>query len=531
MQMDFCLLKQKRQSFFIQLRKQGSQIRFQFLYSSISSCHNVIISVRLRNVLHEKKKFSKIEAERIYYMEETGTFPQLTGTSKSQYQTMTQTPVPRLITRLAVPTVVSMLVSSLYNMADTFFVARIGTSAGAAVGVVFSAMAVIQAVGFTVGMGSGSILSRLLGQQNTEAGNRVVSVGFFMAVFLGLCIAVPGLLFLDPFMLFLGSTETILPFAKSYAVWILTGAPLMCGSFFLNNILRAEGRAAFSMIGLTAGGFLNILLDPLLIFGFGMGTAGAGAATLVSQAVSFCILLQFFLRKKSASRISVRCFPPARDVFPQAGRIIANGFPSLCRQGLSSISVVMLNRRAALYGDAVVAGFAVVLRITMFVASVMIGIGQGFTPVAGFNYGAGKYSRVRAAYRFTLKSGFLLLAAASAVLFLFAPQVIAVFSGQREVVAAGTAILRWQCAALPFHAGIVTTNMLMQATGKTVTAAFLSSNRQGSFFLPLVLVLPAVFGLRGLEAVQGVSDFLSFLAAIPFAVSFLRKLKQKEDRN
>ncbi len=444
---------------------------------------------------------------------------------ETQFAKMTQTPIPALISRLAVPTVISMLVSSLYNMADTFFVSRIGTSAGAAVGIVFSVMAVIQALGFTIGMGTGSLLSRLLGQKDIDAADKIVSIGFFTAIFLGLCISVPGLIFLESFMVFLGSTPTILPFAKSYAFYILLGAPLMCGAFILNNILRAEGKAAFSMVGLTTGGILNILLDPIFIFVFGMGTAGAGAATLISQTISFCILLQFILRGKSVSRISVFNIPGSRQLFSSAVLITSTGFPSLCRQGLASISTMMLNRRASLYGDAVVAGFAIVLRITMFISSIMIGIGQGLTPVVGFNYGAGKFRRVRDAYFFTVATGFAILSVLSALLFIFAPEVIRAFSEKPEVIAAGTVVLHWQCMALPFHPVIISSNMLMQATGKIGTATFLSANRQGVFFIPLVIVLPALFGLSGLEIVQSIADLLSFLTAIPFAVIFLRKLK------
>lgn len=447
--------------------------------------------------------------------------------NEKQFLTMTQTPIPALISRLAVPTVISMLVSSLYNMADTFFVSRIGTSAGAAVGIVFSVMAIIQAAGFTLGMGTGSLLSRLLGKKDINAANRIVSIGFFTAFFFGLCVSIPGLVFIERLMVFLGASPTILPYAKSYASCILVGAPLMSASFVLNNILRAEGKAAFSMIGLTTGGILNIALDPLFIFKFGLGTIGAGAATLISQAISFCILLQFFLRKKSVSRISLFNIPFAATTFFSIAKIISTGFPSLCRQGLASVSTMMLNRRAALYGDAVVAGFSIVLRITMLISSIMIGIGQGMTPVAGFNYGAGDFKRVRQSYFFTVAAGGFILTALSFFLFIFAPEIIQAFSAQREVVSAGTAVLKWQSIALPLHAVIVTSNMILQATGKIIPATFLSSNRQGTFFIPLVLILPAVFGLPGLEAVQAISDVFSFLAAIPFAAYFLCKLENQ----
>ena len=308
-----------------------------------------------------------------------------------QFRKMTETPIPKLILSLAAPTILSMLITSIYNLADTFFVGQISTSASGAVGVVSSLMAIIQALGFMLGHGAGSIISRSLGSQNTQAANRFASTSFFTALAFGLILAVLGLATLPSFMMLLGSTETILPHACAYARPILMAAPLMMSSLVMNNILRYEGKANFAMIGLVTGGVLNIVLDPVFIFGFGMGTAGAGLATALSQSISFCILLSMFLRGKTVSqfRISAVTRSPA-----EFGTILMTGLPSFGRQGLNSIGGMLLNIAARSYGDAAVAGMSIVSRIFMFIISVAIGTGQGFQPVAGFNYGARKYRRV-----------------------------------------------------------------------------------------------------------------------------------------
>lgn len=319
----------------------------------------------------------------------------------SQFMKMTETPVPTLVLTLAGPTILSMLITSIYNLADTFFVGQISTSASGAVGVVSSLMAIIQALGFMLGHGAGTIISRSLGSQNDAAATRFASTSFFTALALGGLLGLGGLTFLSPFMMLLGSTETILPHACAYAVPILLAAPLMMSSLVMNNILRYEGKANLAMIGLVTGGILNILLDPVLIFGFGMGTAGAGVATALSQGVSFCILLFMFLRGKTVSRFRLGAITRSGSEF---GQILLGGLPSFGRQGLNSIGGMLLNIAARSYGDAAVAGMSIVSRIFSFMLSVALGVGQGFQPVASFNYGARKYHRVRHACLFTIQA-------------------------------------------------------------------------------------------------------------------------------
>ena len=341
-----------------------------------------------------------------------------------QYAKMTQTPVGPLITSLAIPTIISMLVTAIYNIGDTYFVSKLGTSASGAVGIVFSLMAIIQSVGFTIGMGSGARISRLLGAQRTDDANAVAASGFCAAVVLGSLLTVFGLLFLDPLMRVLGATSTILPYARDYARYILFAAPVMAASFLLNNILRAEGKARLAMVGLTSGGILNLLLDPLFIFTFDMGIAGAAIATALSQCVSFGILLSWFLAGKTITRPTVARISRRPDAYL---KILKNGFPSFCRQGLASIATIALNVSAAVYGDAAVAAMSIVGKIFMFVFAINLGIGQGYMPVVGYNYGAGQYGRVKAAFLFTLKVACVLMTASAIAGFLSAPSLIRFF--------------------------------------------------------------------------------------------------------
>ncbi len=442
----------------------------------------------------------------------------------SQFNKMTQKPVSSLILSLAVPTIISMLVSAIYNTADTFFVSQIGTSASAAVGIVFSMMAIIQAVGFTLGMGCGSHISRMLGQMDANSASIYGSSAFFTSLFLGFLLAIGGIIFIDPLVYLLGATDTIFPYAKDYIRYILLGAPLMCASYVLNNILRSEGKAAFSMIGLTAGGFINIVLDPLFIFTFNLGIKGAALATLISQAISFIILLSFFLRKKSIVKISLSYVShKISDYY----NIVKTGLPSFIRQGLSSAATVFLNISASAFGDASVAAVSIVARIIMFFAAIMIGIGQGFVPVSGYNYGAKLYKRVKGAYYFTVLCGTAFLSVAAIVLFVASPSIITVFRNDFEVISLGKSVLRFQCLALPLHAFVITTNMLMQSTGQAWKATFLASTRQGLFFIPLILILPTFFGLTGLKTAQFFADIAAFITAIPFVIHFLKNIEKK----
>ena len=444
---------------------------------------------------------------------------------QQQFRKMIETPIPRLVTSLAAPTILTMLITTFYNLADTFFVSRLGTSATGAVGIVFATMAIVQAIGFTIGVGCGSQVSRALGRRDREAANRFGSSALVLALTLGLLLSAAGLLFNSPLMRLLGATPTILPYAREYARYIFLGTFIQCCAIVLNNLLRAEGRAVLSTIGLGFGAVLNIGLDPLFIFGFGMGIAGAAIATLISQVVSFGILTYFFASGRSITKLSYRSVSRNwRDYW----LILQIGFSSFCRQGLASASTVALNLSAGSYGDAAVAAMSIVGRVFFFLLSALIGFGQGFQPVAGYNYGARRYDRVREAFRFSVRTGTVFLTAAGALGFWFAPELIGLFGvGDPQVTAIGAAAIRAQCLVLPLQAAIVLSNMLFQSIGKAIQAILISACRQGIYFLPLIFLLPHWFGLTGVEYTQTVSDLCAFLTCLPFLFFFFRDLKTR----
>ena len=446
--------------------------------------------------------------------------------SALQFRRMTETPIPQLVLSLAAPTILSMLITSIYNLADTFFVGQISTSASGAVGVVSSLMAIIQALGFMLGHGAGTIISRSLGSRDTTAATRFASTSFFTALVFGVVLAVAGLGTLPPFMMLLGSTETILPHACAYARPILIAAPLMISSLVMNNILRYEGKASFAMIGLVTGGVLNIALDPLFMFVFGLGTAGAGIATALSQSISFCILLSMFLRGKTVSQFRLSAVTrEARDF----GRILLGGAPSFGRQGLNSIGGMLLNLAARGYGDAAVAGMSIVSRIFMFIISVAIGVGQGLQPVASFNYGARKYRRVRQAAIFTIEAAFCMLVVLVGLCWVNGDALVRLFRDDPAVTAVALPAFHYQCLAMLLQPIIVVANMTFQSVGASGRATFLACCRQGVFFIPLILILPRTHGLFGVEICQPIADVLTFLVSLPFLIAFLQQLGRMDD--
>ena len=438
-----------------------------------------------------------------------------------KFEQMTQAPVGRTICRLAVPCIISMLVTAFYNMADTFFVGLLKSNAATgAVGVVFSMMALIQAVGFFFGHGSGNFISRELGRRNPEAASNMAATGFFSAMAAGLVLCVLGQLFLEPLAYLLGSTHTILPYAKAYLRIILLGAPWIMASFVLNNQLRFQGSAFYGMVGITCGAVLNIGLDPLLIFVFDLGIAGAAWATILSQFVSFCVLLAGCARGGNL-RIRISHVQLKWSYF-QA--IAQGGLPSLTRQGLASIAAICLNQAAGPFGDAAIAAMGVVQRIIMFGSSAMIGFGQGFQPLCGFNYGAQLYSRVRKGFWFCFKTSVVFLLAIALLMATFAPQLVALFRDDPEVVAIGAAALRYQCVTFFFLSWTVMSQMMLQTIGRTGPATFLSMARQGIFFIPLVWMLSSALGLVGIQLTQAVADVFTMACAIPIQLKVLREM-------
>ena len=437
---------------------------------------------------------------------------------------MTTAPIPGLVGKMAVPTIISMLVTAFYNMVDTAFVGGINTQATAAVGVAFSAMAIIQAVGFLFGHGSGNYVSRKLGSKEFDKAETMASTGFFASFIVGIVIGVLGIIFLKPLSYLLGSTSTILPYTMSYLGIILLGTPFMTSSFVLNNQLRFQGNASLSMIGIIIGAVFNVILDPLLIIGFDMGVAGAAIATVLSQIVSFCVLL-YLTSKGGAFKIS---FKKCQFNMYYLKNIVKGGIPSLCRQGLASVAAIAMNKMAGYYGanlaDEAIAAMGVVTKITMFANSALIGFGQGFQPVCGINYGAKNYRRVKEAFIFCVKMSIIFLTVISLIVFIFAGDIVGFFRDDVNVIEIGELTLRFQCISFPFCAVIVMVNMMLQTIGRAAKASIVASARQGIFFIPLVFILPLFMGLTGVQICQMVADLLAFALAVPLVADELKKM-------
>lgn len=447
-------------------------------------------------------------------------------TADDKYIQMTESPAARLVMRLAVPSILSMLVSSVYNMADTYFVGRLGTQQTAGVGVVFSLMSIIQAIGFLFGQGTGNYISRALGARDVKAAESIATTGFVSSFAAGCLIAVPGLVFIHPMVRVMGATETIAPYAADYAYYILWGAPFMMASFTLNNQLRYQGNAVYGMIALTSGGLLNIALDPLFIFTFGMGVAGAALATAISQVVGFVLLLWGTTRGGSL-RIKPLAFRPT---LRQYGEVIRGGLPSLWRQGLQALSVVAMNQTIVMnrvlipHTDEAIAAMTVVLRVMGLLFSSMLGFGQGFQPVCGFNYGAKLYPRVRKAFNFSVIVSSAVLLVLCAGSFVFANNIITLFRDDAEVIRIGARALRYHLIPFPLVGFATIATMMTQTIGKPVRASLLAASRNGMFFLPLLLLLPPIMGLDGVLLSQPISDAITFVLSLVIVRSIFKEM-------
>ena len=441
---------------------------------------------------------------------------------RDNYEFLTQAPVSRVILTMAVPTIVSMLVTCFYVIVDTYFVGQLNTQSTAAVGIVFPLMSLIQAIGSFFGHGSGAYMSRELGARRTDNASSMATTGLVYALLTGILIAVVALLFLRPLSLVLGSTATSLPYTEQYMAIILLGAPFQIASFTLNSQLRMQGNARYAMWGIISGALLNVILDPILIFACGLQLRGAALATVIGQLVSVAILLAMCHFRATAG---VRLRPRFLSLhWHYAREIVYGGSPSLSRQGLASISVVLLNVAAAGYGDAAVAAMSIVSRVTMFVMAVIVGLGQGFQPFCGYCYGAALYNRLRHGFWFTVRVGFIFLLFFSAVFFCFAEQTIAVFRDDAIVIAVGSTALRWHLAVYPLNAYIMAGNMMLQTTRRPIRANVLSSARRGLVFIPFILILPHLFGLMGIAMCQAVCDVVTFIIAIPIVRSAFREM-------
>lgn len=443
-------------------------------------------------------------------------------TKKNRYEYLTTTPINRLIPALAIPTIISMLVTSIYNMADTFFVGKISTQATAAVGLVLPVMAIIQALGFLCGHGSGNCLSRMLGAKKNKEASEMASTGFAISIILGLMITLAGYLLLTPIASLLGASHGTMSMTKEYLKIILLGAPFTTSQFVINNQLRFQGNANQAMIGILSGAVINVALDPLFIFTFHMGVAGAALATVMSQFISFTILL-IQSRQGENIRLNIKNVHINKYYILE---ILNGGAPSLFRQGLASVSTVFLNVIAGKYGgDAAIAGMSVVTKVAMFAGSALIGFGQGFQPVCSFNYGAKLTKRVKEGFFFCIKYSTLFLILMAVAGYIYAPDIIRFFRNDNEVVKIGAKALRFQAISFPLMGCIVLSNMLLQSIGKGVKASIMSSARNGIFLIPCIIILPPIFGLTGVEMSQMWADVFSLIMAIPMSMSEIKKMK------
>ena len=434
------------------------------------------------------------------------------------YKKMTETPVPKLILNLGIPTTISMLITNIYNMADTYFVGTLGESAQAATGVLFTVQAIMQGIAFMFGHGGGTFIARYLADRNTKEATKYISSAFFVGGLIGLLITVLGLTFLEPLVRFLGSTETIVPHAKAYGQWILLAAPFIICSFILNNGLRYEGKAFYAMFGLTAGGILNILGDYLLVMKCGLGVYGAGLATAASQVVSFCILLFMYLKMAQST---IRLTAVSKDVKLYL-KICRVGFPSLIRQGLTSVTNGLLNNLTKPFGDAAIAAMSVVNRYSNFLMCVGLGMGQGFQPVASFNYQAKKIDRVKKGLLFTTAFGLVFIGAMSTISILFAEPIIAIFQKHPEVIVIGSKALRFTAIGMMFMPFSVPVNMLYQSIQQPTISSFLSLIRSGLVTIPMLLFAVPLLGLLGIQLTQPMADMIAGLISIPFILHFIR---------
>lgn len=435
------------------------------------------------------------------------------------YIKMTQTPVSKLILNLGIPTTISMLITNIYNMADTYFVGTLGESAQAATGVLFTVQAIMQGIAFMLGHGGGTFIARALADKNAKEATKYVSSAFFVGAVIGLIISVLGLSCLEPLVRFLGSTETILPHAMAYGQWILLAAPFIICSLILNNGLRYEGKAFYAMFGLTAGGILNILGDYVLVMKLKMGVYGAGLATAASQVVSFVILLVMYL-KMAQSTISIKAVSRDIHLYLTIARV---GLPSLIRQGLTSVTNGLLNNVTKPFGDAAIAAMSVVSRYSNFLMCVGLGMGQGFQPVASFNYQAKQYDRVKKGLLFTTAFGLVFIGAMSTISILFAEPIISIFQKQEDVIRIGATALRFTAVGMMFMPFSVPVNMLYQSIQQPTISSILSLIRSGAVTIPMLLICVPLLGLLGIQIAQPTADIIAGIISIPFIIHFLRK--------
>ncbi len=445
--------------------------------------------------------------------------------SNDKYNQMVNTPIPSLIISLSVPTILSQLVTTIYNTADAYFVSQLGIAATGAIGIVYSLQTIIQAMGYGLGMGAGALISRKLGQQDKEACNVYASSAIAGAICVGLVIIIVGLPNTEGLMKLLGSTDSMLQNCVNYGRYIIMAAPVMCSAYVINCLIRSEGQAFAAMIGLCSGGIINIALDPLFINTLNMGVAGAALATVISQTCSLLILLSMFLRGKTSSKLSPTYISKKFNTYSE---IIIVGAPTIFRQMMASFSGALLNNIAKTFGDVTVAAVTASNKIYMLVRQIVLGVGQAFQPVAGYNFGADKKDRVKQSFTFATAYGTVICFIFIFVLLVFPDKAVSLFlKGSVEAAELAKFGLRCGCIVLPLLSYSTFVNQMYQVLGFAKQASLLASLRQGIVFVPIILVLPKILMANGVVAAQSLSDLITFLICIPFQVRFFKYLDGK----
>ena len=437
---------------------------------------------------------------------------------------MLNDPIPKVIVKMAIPTIVAFLITSVYNLADTYFVSSLGTNATAAVSVNASLDQFIMMAGSMLAVGANSYIARLLGARKQERATHVLSTAFFVALALGALILVLGSAFMQPMVRLLGATDTCEQYSIQYATYVLLVAPFMASSFVMNQCLRAEGSATLSMIGMGFGGILNCILDPIFIFGLDLGVTGASVATAISKLVSFAILIFPYITHRSLLRISLKSFRWDKGIFYQVASV---GSASMFRSGLAVVAATVLNNIAGGISDSVLAGIGVSTKIMMFPFSIILGFCSGFQPVAGFNWGAKRYDRVLKCYRFSAWTAVIGAVVMGLILGLAANPIIRLFAeADPDMQRIGALTIGLQCISLPIHGWVAVVNMLCAGLGYARGALLLATARQGSCFFPIVFPMAGIWGENGVASVQAVADVLTLFLAVPIVRHVLKMVRR-----
>ena len=421
-------------------------------------------------------------------------------------------PVHKAYLKLAMPVVLGMVVSLVYNMVDTWFIARTGdTSLVAGVSLCAPVFSLMLAFGDIFGLGASSVISRLFGAKQYEESSHVHAFSFYTALGWSLVCALVMLVFKNPILRLLGAKEDTFASASAYYTWLAVGAPAIILSLVPNNTLRTEGLAFPAMIGTIIGSVLNIILDPIFIFTLGLGAAGAAIATVLSNAVTVILYIVVLLKKSKNLSIKLSDYKAsASDI----GQLFAIGLPASITNLMQSFAIMMTNRYLLPYGTDKIAALGIAMKVNMIVILTMVGFAFGGQPLYGYSYGAGNTDRLKKTLRFALTVELTFSVVMTALFILLAPGIIRIFIKDPAVVSSGTQILRALVVSMPLMGVILVLTTLFQSAGKALPAFILSLSRQGLVLLLMLILLSALFGYYGVIYAQAASDLITCLISV-----------------